>query len=407
MKYYIKKKSRVNIITLMKKIKLISSIDDEYCKFIVKQFNNYIKYMSEYSKNINYLKVFEKHIDNFDDELINSNVIFTSNATSIINKLIQISNDKKVEIIYFIDKNSNENLIKLNELIKGKNISSILTENFNRNKIKRIIKKDKPSNMFILVDINIFEEVNNWYTIMKDKTEKILISFLSNRDENIIKDPIGVSKQSIYNSNSQKSILKKQSNIIIEKFVKNLIYLKRLCVKMNIQFGINYKQNTLISSITNLKCIDNSNKVILTELIELIGTLKYLDTKEMYSHIYDILYQYLENDIKMYNYCDFKNNECIAKRDSYNNVNYPKSQYNGCCYNLDTLKDCKYLKNNECEIKCISCRLFTCKYLKERGIDYNIYKNLQIKCFTKMLYRPIFVWNFYTDKAVILGKIKK
>lgn len=424
MRYYTYKINSINVVKLVRKIKIISNEQDEFCRYIIKLFNSYMRYMCKDSLNLNYSKIMKKRIDQFD---IDDNVLFTYSGLNIIENIAIKCLDEKLTLIYFVSEKIDNNLIELLEKIKSiKNLKLILIGKFDTNKknklkkinqdviidrlsINKIEKKlelSKTERILMLVDINTLKNVNNWYTSMKEKTEMILKTFISYNDKEISDNPSNISKMSIFAMLKQHKTAESVFKISLPVLMKYLIKIQDFCYRKNIKYGLNYNNepNNLILAITNLQEINDNNCVLLTELVDLIKTSSYLDKKDRYNHIYDIIYNYLENDIKMYNYCDFKDGRCVAKRDKYNKINYPKSEYDGCCYDLKTLKKCRYLENNSCKIECISCRLFTCKYLKVRGVDYNINNNLQIKCFMNLLYRPELVWSFFTDKKEILKR---
>jgi hypothetical protein len=180
--------------------------------------------------------------------------------------------------------------------------------------------------------------------------------------------------------------------------------MKYICEKNNIEFGLNYDNNLVIANV--IKANKNNEKII-SELMQLIEILMCKSKREMYERIYDNLCDYLDNDCRKYNYCNFENNKCIAQRDSSNKTGYPVNEWNGCCFDVDKRLECNKIQNKTCTIKCISCKLFICRYLRDRGIVYPTNKNLQIKCFLNIIQRPVFVWNFFKPKEEIISKLWK
>ena len=83
--------------------------------------------------------------------------------------------------------------------------------------------------------------------------------------------------------------------------------------------------------------------------------LKEQDLKTKYSKALDYISDYLINEKKIYQMCDFKDNKCIANR-----LNKSVHNCNGCCYKYKEGL-CKHLKNNKCSIDCITCKLFICE----------------------------------------------
>ncbi|MDD2628368.1 MAG: hypothetical protein PHR25_03155 [Clostridia bacterium] len=140
------------------------------------------------------------------------------------------------------------------------------------------------------------------------------------------------------------------------------------------------------------------------ELSEIIQLATYKRKPERYEYVYYLLCKKLETDIKKYNYCLFENNKCIAQRE---NEKWPKNKLDGCCFNISKKERCEYLSDKNCEINCVSCRLFTCKYLKRRGINFDVKKNVLVKYCMNLLQVREFIWNFFTPKDRILKNINR
>ena len=197
--------------------------------------------------------------------------------------------------------------------------------------------------------------------------------------------------QCILNKDINKQKDKQKDNLDIVSTIKQLDKL--------FEYWVNIKGNNL-ANIYSSGC--NINKYYIYELAELVNALTYRNLAERYEYIYDLICEKLEYDINKYGYCLFEDNKCIAQRDSQK---WPENEYNGCCYDINKREECSHLSCKQCDTKCISCRSFTFKYLKDRGIGYNIHKNVHARCFLNMLQRPELVWNFFMNKEDILKKV--
>ena len=90
----------------------------------------------------------------------------------------------------------------------------------------------------------------------------------------------------------------------------------------------------------------------------------------------------------------------------------------GCCYSFNyaklldfrLLKDvklCQYMQNRTCATKNITCKLFTCKYLKEKNIKFDTHKILLLDCFFNKKQHDIIKSNFFRTREEILQKLQE
>lgn len=133
------------------------------------------------------------------------------------------------------------------------------------------------------------------------------------------------------------------------------------------------------------------------------------NTEQRYSYIYDSVCDYLDTEFVKRNYCDFRNDQCIANR-----LGVSKKDIMGCCYSFDNKggfyfnhRLCPYLENKKCTEKCITCKLFTCKYLKEKGISFPIEIFPLIPIFMDKKQQEIIKHNFFKTKSEMLSKLMK
>ena len=206
--------------------------------------------------------------------------------------------------------------------------------------------------------------------------------------------------------------------IKISKFKTNLLF--NFKINILIDYDINSKEdiNTIFKNIKKIKHFCEKKEIIIEKIfylenkkLELIKELDVAiyalfidDTIKKYEFIYDYVCDYLDNDFKNKNICDFKDNKCISRR------NFGKNRSNnpliyGCCYTKK--KVCQYLVNYICTIKCISCKLFTCRYLSKRNIKYRINDILLLKLFFNTRQKQIISDSLFTDKEEIINLLIK
>lgn len=240
----------------------------------------------------------------------------------------------------------------------------------------KYLQKNK-NNFVHIIDLNKINKVHSLYQTTRYRYEKILDDFEINNISEVFKKY----KYKYYICDLEKCINK----------LKKIYSLNR-----NKKIVILYKNYNGTSS----------HKDILNILSKSVTLLEIESKEKRNNKIYDMICEYLENDIKLLNYCDFKNSVCIAKRDkNNNNTNYPKYEKDGCCHSFVSPEKCEYLNSNKsCDIKCISCRAFVCKYLKERCQGYNFFDSVIFRCFCSPFKNKILVWNFFKPKEYIMKK---
>ncbi len=406
MRYFISKEDRnmdmLDISNIKYKIDIIKDNNNESCKYINNIYESYIKLLNKE----------ERILNNISNELDNS---FCSLSENILD-IIKIKTQEKLVLLCFTnsinDRHSNlykfcqDNNIKIYFVSKFNNDTAqkynVLT--FNYLSILKALKEDNPYRVFFDFDVSCINTPENWHLLTKKSYENILREFSLYSKQKIIGSPEIIAYNSITNKYNSINIKKSLYSFNIEKIIKLMVGIQRFCISNNIRLGVDDENNKV--KIANIYCrdinINTNNSQTILELSKLIHTLGITDKKDRLSYIYDSLCSYLEEDITLYSYCNFSENKCIAQRDPLNKTGWPKNKYNGCCFDIEGKKDCEHLLDKSCKIECISCRLFTCKYLKDRGIDYSLRKNLQVKCFISLFKSRDFVWNFFTEKEKTL-----
>ena len=122
--------------------------------------------------------------------------------------------------------------------------------------------------------------------------------------------------------------------------------------------------------------------------------------KERYDFIYDVVCDYLDEEIEKKDYCKFVNDICIKYREKNS------SHKNGCCENKCRGR-CPYLIESKCLLNCISCKFFVCPILRKMGIRHNINDFVLIKFFFNRKQKYILQFSYFTPKNVIIERLLK
>ena len=243
-----------------------------------------------------------------------------------------------------------------------------------------------------------------------------MLKFVNSENEIDYNNTNAITVQILQN-NSNAKLLKKISENITLIFVldtKEIVDIDEIIKKIIFLFQVAIKNNTDLGKLDNNEKVygyiikENSGRSKQFErlFMELFKILEMKDIMKMYSYIYDAICEDLDDKFSKFNYCDFSNDKCIAQR-----AGVSAHSTMGCCY-MHTyskimsmpidLGICKFLDNKKCVYKCITCKLFTCKYLRDRGIkfsikDYMVYRNF----FNKKQYK-ILEKTFFTPKEKII-----
>lgn len=135
--------------------------------------------------------------------------------------------------------------------------------------------------------------------------------------------------------------------------------------------------------------------------------LAYKDERKRYEFIYDRVCKILDEKFERENFCDFKNDKCIANRKGA--VTHKDM---GCCYSYrqkgllcESLGLCKYMQDRKCTQVCISCKFFVCDYLKKQGICFEMKSFLLLELFFNRKQKEILRCNFFRKKKQIIDKL--
>ena len=187
-----------------------------------------------------------------------------------------------------------------------------------------------------------------------------------------------------------------------KKILKKLLFLKNIVLKCKMKIGVQNDSKILIGYIINYDKENIQHK----DFISAINAIFYNTRYERYNYIYDTVCDYLDNYFYGKNLCDFKDNKCGEKRNT--------SSVTGCCHHFkykwlgpfSKLVLCEHLKKDyTCGAKCISCKLFTCDYLRKKGIQFKIKDILLLNVFFNPLQKYFIKYMVFTPKDKILKRL--
>lgn len=243
--------------------------------------------------------------------------------------------------------------------------------------------------MKTIIDLN-----NNYY-----------LKIINNDDLSVACIDIGNLKLSKIIKN-KRFLLKIDFNNLIEdeykKILKKLLSIEKVILKKQIEIGIQENSKILLGYIINYD--ENNNQQ--NDFISAVNAIFYNTRYERYNYIYDTVCDYLDGYFYGKNLCDFKNNKCGEKRNTSSTI--------GCCRHykikwlgpLTKFVPCEHLKEDyTCDAKCISCKLFTCDYLKSKGVQFKIKDILLLDVFFNPLQKYFIKYMVYTPKDKIIKRL--
>jgi len=185
-----------------------------------------------------------------------------------------------------------------------------------------------------------------------------------------------------------------------EMIISNLVKLKDVADELGITIGTRIKLDIVLGNVIN----DDEDIIVALKAIFATSSLY-----ERYEMIYDYICDHLDEEFMKKDICKFENDKCIFNR-------HDKSKYNmmGCCYSFKynglvcyNIELCKHLKNRSCDAKCLGCKLFTCKYLKKRGIIFRLDYMVIAKGFFNKKQRELLRTTFFVTKEEVMEKLMK
>ena len=375
-------KYEINTENIEEKLNIISKYDTENASFINHSFKKTLKYLFKEEKlnNDNLIYGIPKNVD--ESTII---LFFDDCDEDVVNSEIN-EFSKNVRNIFIIGNHKSKDI---NDKIKLINIKQV-------SKIRKTIKNKKIQIGFnadsIDNDMYYYGRMRNYYLNLLDKINKISI-------DDLRRDVEGVCTKLLLDEENFKSHHSKKENLIrMKKMIK--IY-DRIINRYANKEMINEKSFYINNS------LNKQNICLLNSISELFWLYYNQEEKERFSYAYDAICEQMLNEVKLLDYCNFKNNICITAR--YTDNSFPNSKENGCCNNTykDRRKNCRYLNDDHsCSICSIACRVFTCEYLQKRGIDHSLWQYPLIDCIFSKLSRPNIIFDFFTPKEKMMKKLR-
>lgn len=184
----------------------------------------------------------------------------------------------------------------------------------------------------------------------------------------------------------------------LKKLIKNIQKILKKCNKKKLNIGLEYKEKKIIGEL-----IDDSTKERKTDIIKCLKAVLIKEKREKIEYIYDQVCEELDEEFAKNNYCDFKDDVCIGKRNCSERVTM------GCCHKFKhpitmngELKECPYLVDKHCSTQCITCKLFTCNAIK---VKFKLKDIPLIECFFNPIQKLIVKTNFFTKREKIIDRL--
>lgn len=294
--------------------------------------------------------------------------------------------EEKINLIQKINTDDSNFIIKVYENYKNYKKDLETKAKFTSIILKNDFSKSAPN----IIDLDQIWCKPYFYTKMRLHLDGIIQNISNTNKSQISKNPTRFCKKVIFNDYSKK-FKKPEDKIDVVDFIKILSQKK----SENTTYGSDF--------IFIAQAIDEETLFKEEQLKKAISIINIDSDKKRYEKIYDEIYSYLKKDFVANNYCDFKNNKCVAQR--HFNF-YPINRKNGCCFKQ--VKTCPHLqKGGSCNVECMACRLFSCPYLSKRGIGYFGSEFILLKAFLNKKQRKHFVFDFYKSKSSVLKSVSE
>ncbi|MCL2229320.1 MAG: hypothetical protein FWC00_05870, partial [Firmicutes bacterium] len=136
--------------------------------------------------------------------------------------------------------------------------------------------------------------------------------------------------------------------------------------------------------------------------------LEITEKRERYEYVYDAICNFLDSDFKQKNHCEFVDGKCFVNRKDSTGF-----KHGGCCcsydytflLNIKRRKTCKYLSKSGCEVKCLTCKAYTCASLRMRGVEFKVSKIPNIKKVFSRKQILVLDRNFFCTKEDIINRL--
>ena len=186
-------------------------------------------------------------------------------------------------------------------------------------------------------------------------------------------------------------------SVSIKKLVKKIKRIIKKCYKKKVKIGIEKGEKNIIGEIVGKSKL-NEHKII-----ECIKASLISEKRKRIEYIYEQVCQDLDEEFAKNNYCDFKDDVCIGKRNCKDKITM------GCCHKFINpitmkggLKECPYLKDKHCSTQCITCKLFTCDAIK---VKFRLKDIPLIAFYFNPIQKIIVKTSFFTNKEKIINRL--
>ena len=297
-------------------------------------------------------------------------------------KIMNTNIDKKINIIK--EQNSDNSRFILNVYEAYKKHKKSLSDKAALSSI--ILKSEFFNSSFPIIDLDKIWSKPYFYTKMRIHLEYIIKQIHNTDISLILENPSKFCKKIIFHDMT-KEFTKTDKELDIVEFIQKLI-----------------NNKTASNSFTFIaETIDEETLFKEEQIKKAIEIININSREKQYEKIYEEVYNYLQKDFISNNYCDFKNNKCIAQRHL---TLYPFNRKNGCCFTR--IRTCPHLQiGGNCNVQCMACRLFSCPYLSKRDITYYANEFVLLKAFLNKKQRKHLVFDFYKCKSTVLKNIAK
>ncbi|MBQ8424849.1 MAG: hypothetical protein IJX17_02365 [Clostridia bacterium] len=205
----------------------------------------------------------------------------------------------------------------------------------------KLVELEDENLEYFSVDNNALVVLKNNYSINKFEKINLKLDF----------EVLGLGKKLYGKSKEESKMIQKSNCKMILKLNKTCEKLIKFLIKNNIDFG-----NKIY--IQNLKEKKNNNDFLIYSLLNL----KFNKYKDKMAQIITFSCDYLNAENTINNMCDFRDNKCVSCRDR--NID----RVIGCCQ-----KNCKFAHTGVCNVKNISCKLYMCDYIENKGYYFSPY----------------------------------
>ena len=136
-------------------------------------------------------------------------------------------------------------------------------------------------------------------------------------------------------------------------------------------------------------------------VLNFIDILNSKSRREKYELIYDYSCEYLDNEFIRKKICNFENDTCIRNRCRTKGI-----KVSSCCENSKNHFVCDKFDNVNkcCSIKSLGCKLYTCYFLRKKGIRYRVNDVPYLKYFLSIRQKAICINSIFKDKDEIVDK---